>query len=142
PAAEQDRLAGLLRDPAAAATVALARPNMGIARLLGEKEVSPELRLDAVRLVQRALGGLTAPKARGTVWEGYTRRRPEPALPAEARALLRAAFPSGHADLDRELARTLAMVEDDDGSTLRKVADRLTPGSDPVEDVHYLIVLA
>jgi putative heme-binding domain-containing protein len=142
PAAEQDRLAGLLRGPAAATTVALARPSVDVARLLGEKDVSPELRLDAVRLVQLALGGLTAAKARGTVWEGYTRRRPEPALPADARALLRSAFPSGHTDLDRELSRTLAMIEDDDSAMLGKVADRLTASSDPVEDVHYLIVLA
>jgi putative heme-binding domain-containing protein len=139
---EQGRLARLLRGPAAATTVALARPNMEVARLLGGKEVAPELRLDAVRLVQRVLGGLTATKARGTVWEGYTRRRAEPALPADPRALLRAAFPSGHSDLDRELARTLAMVEDEGAATLRKVADRLTAESDPVEDVHYLIVLA
>jgi putative heme-binding domain-containing protein len=140
--AEHDRLVGLLRGPAAATTVALARPSMEIAHLLGEKDISPELRLDTVRLVQLALGGLTASKARGTVWEGYTRRRREPALPADARAMLRAAFPSGHADLDHELTRTLAMVEDDDPATLRKVADRLTTGSDPIEDVHYLIVLS
>jgi putative heme-binding domain-containing protein len=140
--AGQGRLAGLPRGPAAATTVALARPSMEIAHLLGEKDISPELRLDTVRLVQLALGGLTAAKAHGTVWEGYTGRRPEPALPANARALLRAAFPSGHADLDRELARTLAMVEDDDPATLRKIADRLTADSDPIDDVHYLIVLA
>jgi putative heme-binding domain-containing protein len=142
PVAEQDRLAGLLRGPAAATAVALARPRVDVARLLGEKDVSPELRLDAARLVQLALGGLTAPKASGTVWEGYTRRPPEPALPADAQALLRSSFPSGHADLDRELSRTLAMIEDDDSATLRKVADRLTAGSDPIEDLHYLIVLA
>src|SRR5262249_27460332 len=35
-----------------------------------------------------------------------------------------------------------AMIEDEDGATLRKVAGRLTANSDPVEDVHYLIVLA
>ncbi|HZY84979.1 MAG TPA: hypothetical protein VFE78_09120, partial [Gemmataceae bacterium] len=141
-AAEGDRLTKLHRGPDAAITATLARPTLGIARLLGEKDVSPELRLDAVRLLQLALGGLTAAKARGTVWEGYTRRRPEPTLPDDARALLRAAFPSGHADLDCELSRTLSMIEDDDSAMLGKVADRLTSGSDPAEDVHYLIVLA
>src|SRR5262249_36529698 len=69
-----------------------------------------------------------------------------PEFGSDARALtvaaLRRAFPSGHADLDRELSRTLAVLEDDDPATLAKVADRLTAGSHPVEDLHYLIVLA
>jgi putative heme-binding domain-containing protein len=65
-----------------------------------------------------------------------------PASRAATLAALRAAFPSGHDDLDRELARTLAMAEDDDPATLEKVAALLTEASDPVEDLHYLIVLA
>jgi putative heme-binding domain-containing protein len=44
--------------------------------------------------------------------------------------------------VDREISRTLAVLEDDDPATLAKVADRLTARSDPVEDIHYLIVLA
>src|SRR6185437_6747232 len=47
-----------------------------------------------------------------------------------------------HADLDRELSRTLAVMEDEDSATLDKIAARLTADSDPVEDIHYLIVLA
>ena len=108
-----------------------------------------EPRLDAVRAVQLALGDLTAAKLVGTVWEGYSPRR-DPSGPAGAGgacakeatiATLRAAFPSGHAELDRELARTLAMVEDDDPATLEKVAGLLTESSHPVDDFHYLIVL-
>jgi hypothetical protein len=83
-----------------------------------------------------------AKKAAGTVWEGYTPRTAGQPVPEKARAALRAAFPSGHADLDRELSRTLAMIEDDDPAVLGKVAERLTKDSDPIEDVHYLIVLA
>src|SRR5262249_39709479 len=37
---------------------------------------------------------------------------------------------------------TLAMLEDDEPTALTKIADRLTDSSDPVEDTHYLIVLA
>jgi putative heme-binding domain-containing protein len=61
---------------------------------------------------------------------------------AGALAALREAFPSGNEDLDREASRTLAMVKDEAPATLDKVAARLTATSDPVEDVHYLIVLA
>jgi putative heme-binding domain-containing protein len=60
----------------------------------------------------------------------------------ESIARLRDAFPQGRADLDRESSRTLAMVEDNDAQFLNKVAERLTATSDPIDDIHYLIVLA
>ena len=100
------------------------------------------MRLDAVRILQLALGDLMAAKVKGTVWEGYLRRRSDIKVPAEVCSALRTAFPSGHANLDRELSRTLAMIEEDDPGTLAKIAAKLTMDSDPVEDIHYLIVLA
>jgi putative heme-binding domain-containing protein len=112
------------------------------APLLRTTDLSPRVRLDAVRLVQRALGDLTDPKSKGTVWEGYSRRRETPALPGHVRHLLRISFPSKDPDLDRELARTFAMIEFDDPLTLVKVAERLRPDSDPVDDLHYLTVIA
>ncbi len=100
-------------------------------------------RLTAIRAAQEALGGLTAPRAKGTVWEGYSPRRE---IERKERLLvsdrLEGAFPSGDADLDRELSRTLAMLEDDDDALPAKVAARIGAKSDPIEDVHYLIVLA
>jgi putative membrane-bound dehydrogenase-like protein len=112
--------------------------------MLPVKEIRPEVRLGAVRLLQRSLGGLMSPKMKGLVWEGYSAR---PATQDGGHVVLaarqlREALPSGHADLDRELSRTLAMIEDDDPGTLARVADKLTTDSDPVEDVHYLIVFA
>lgn len=96
-----------------------------------------------VRLIQLALGDLMSEKAKGTVWEGYTPRQvPDKALANEALPALRQAFPSGKPDLDREIARTLAVLEDDDPATLAKVADKLTATSPPIDDVHYLTVLA
>ena len=118
---------------------ALAR---AVAVLAAGKE-TPRVRLAAVRLIQRGVGDMVAPSCRGMIWEGYSIRKPhgkqEHGKPLTA---LRAAFPSGAADLDRELSRTLAMLEDGDAATLRKVADRLTPSSDPLEDIHYLIVVS
>ena len=91
---------------------------------------------------KRTLGDLMSP-SEGTVWEGYTRRRDTPAVPETVRVALRNAFPSGDADLDRELSRTLAMIEDDDPATLAKIAARLTSRvAIPIDDIHYLIVLA
>ncbi len=152
---EQEKLDRLLVRPHERLTCRLARPGWDVADLVlgGGKGASrppsnrdsaqpADVRLAAVRLVQRALGDLSAARARGTVWEGYSRRRAEPALPERVRAVLRAAFPSGQPDLDRELSRTLALVEDDDPALLARVAGQLTPRSHPTEDVHYLAVLA
>jgi putative membrane-bound dehydrogenase-like protein len=107
-------------------------------------DAGPEARLAAVRVLQKALGDLMAPEFKGTVWEGYSPRRAplDRERLKEAAPALRQAFPAGHADLDRELSRTLAVIEDDDPATVIKVADRLTAESDPVEDLHYMIVLA
>jgi putative membrane-bound dehydrogenase-like protein len=112
------------------------------ARLLASPDQPHDLRLADVRLVQLALGGLVAPKARGTVWEGYTPHRPAGSLPLPAiKQSLRSAFPSGDADLDRELSRTLAMLEDDDPQLPAEIAGKWTARSSPIEDLHYLIVL-
>lgn len=129
-------LATYLDDPAAAAGRAT--------NLLQASDVSEELRLDAARLLQLAAGGLTARAERGTVWAGYT---PRAATVARGQAdavvaAVRRVFPTGKPDLDRECARLLAVVEAEDSALMEQVAARLTADSDPVEDFHYLIVLA
>src|SRR5205814_6198690 len=60
----------------------------------------------------------------------------------EAAAAVRSAFPTGDHDLDRELSRTLAVLADEEPAAVTKVAATLTADSDPVDDVHALIVLA
>jgi len=107
-------------------------------------DAHPGARIAGVRLFQLALGDLSSAKSRGTIWEGYTPRRVEPDkdLAARVRKVLRTAFPTDNADLDREISRTLAMLEEDDPATLTKIADKLTAASPPVEDTHYLTVLA
>jgi putative heme-binding domain-containing protein len=111
---------------------------------LTAKDAAPEIRLAAVRLVQLALGDLGSPKAADTVREGYTSRTAplDPKLTAAALPALRTAFPSGQADLDREISRTLAVLEDDAVETLTKVADRLTADSSALDDIHYLTVVS
>jgi putative heme-binding domain-containing protein len=113
-------------------------------RVAPGKQPDPQVRLAAVRLVQRSLGDLMSPRAKGLVWEGYSARLATLDRERVARAapVLGQSFPSANADLDRELSRTLAMIEDDARGVLDKVADKLTEDSDPVEDLHYLIVFA
>jgi putative heme-binding domain-containing protein len=103
----------------------------------------PADQLDAVRLLQVALGDLTDPKSTGGAFEGYTPRVPiERGVARTTAASVRPVYPTGHRDLDRELSRTLAMLADDDPAAAVKVAAALTADSDPVEDVHGLLVLA
>jgi putative heme-binding domain-containing protein len=133
------------RDAVTAALLAVNDPDVlfaHAARAAADAGAFPALRLQNVRLLQRALGDITSAKAKNTVWEGYTRRSETAAVPDAVRAALRKAFPSKDADLNRELSRTLAMIEDDDPATLTKIAERLTADSNPIDDIHYLIVLA
>ena len=53
-----------------------------------------------------------------------------------------AAFPSNHADLDRELARTLGMLAHDDGDLRGRVLARCDADSSPADDVHFLACYA
>jgi putative membrane-bound dehydrogenase-like protein len=112
------------------------------ADIVQDSHAAVEARLAAVRLLQLSLGDLTAASAKGTAWEGYSIRGGPVDKDRGAAVLtaLRAAFPTGHADLDREVSRTFAMLEDDAPATLERGAARFTAESHPVEDIHYLIV--
>jgi putative membrane-bound dehydrogenase-like protein len=118
--------------------------------LLQQRRVATFNKLSFVRIVQLALGDLVSPKARGTVWEGYTLRRDHESLEKQfgkeqlqdVVKTMRSLFPSGKADLDRELSRTLGLLEDPDPQTLGRIANKLAATADPIEQVHYLIVLA
>lgn len=97
--------------------------------------------LAGVRAVQRYLDGPPGTMVRGTVWEGYTRAKGK-ALSRIDRAVFRAAIPSKNDLLDFEMARTLAMIEDDDFLVTAKVLAKLGNEKKPSDDVHYLICLA
>ncbi len=142
----QQHLFAKVKSLEARLTVGLAGPGgtdfKSVLHLIADKELASGLRLDAVRLLQLYLGDIGDLKKKGTLWEGYTRRKPKPdASPLMGQAL-RDAFPSGQIDLDRELLRTLAMLEDDDLELPTRVVARLTPESHPTEDFNVLTVLA
>jgi putative membrane-bound dehydrogenase-like protein len=144
------KLDGEARLPAEQVTLGLAAyrddPTVVIrraARLLADSGAPTEFRLDAARLVQLAAGDLTARAERGTVWAGYTPRTEIEKDQADAiAAAVKQVFPTGRADLDREFSRLLAVVGAEDSALMERVAAQLTADSDPVEDFHFLIVLA
>jgi putative membrane-bound dehydrogenase-like protein len=112
--------------------------------VVGGKASAAE-RLDAVRLVVRALGDSNLESPPVEAHADYS-LPPSTALDrALAHRILvsvRPIFPSGHARLDEEAARLLAMLEDDDPATLAAAAAFLRPESHPTSDMHYLIVLS
>lgn len=114
------------------------------AQVLKSRDAPREVRLAAVRVIQRAMGDIGNTMARGTAFEGYSPRAENAVdiLTTSTRAAISDAFPSGDAELDREISRTLAVLEVSDSSLLARVADQLTDKAGPVEDIHYLIVLA
>jgi putative heme-binding domain-containing protein len=123
---------GVLRaDPAAALDNGLT--------LLKKSKIA-ERRLDGVRLVQLALGDIGARNSIGTIWEGYSARRPT--IDDKTAQALASAFPSGHANLDRELARTLGMLTYKDADLRERFLARFSEDSSPSDDVHYLACYA
>ncbi len=98
----------------------------------------PEVALAMLRLWQLYAGDIGAKQTRGLVFEGYTLRQPADA----SFPWLDRVFPSGHSDLDREITRSWALIHEPDPDSAAEMVKRLTAGSNPVEDLHYLIVLA
>src|SRR5581483_3124343 len=114
------------------------------ARLLADKDAALDVRLAAARTLQKLVGDVCASDEEGTVWEGYSPREAKvpAARAANVAAAVRLVFPAGNPDLDRELCRVFALVEDREPETLNMIVERLGAGSHPVEEIHYLIVLA
>ena len=106
------------------------------------KEVA--LRLEALRLIMLALGDvdIESPLERGMV--GYVARKADNVSVADRAMLaerLTPLLPSGDAELDRELARVLAMLEADVPGLPERVTAKLTDTSTPQDDLHYLFAL-
>jgi putative heme-binding domain-containing protein len=118
-------------------------PPIDLCLQLYDHALDAELRLEAVRLLQKALGDMRVQPGQLEVYSGYSANaldRVDGASREKIVARLGPAFPSGEADVDRELARLLAMLSADSPGLLEAIASRWTDESDPRDDVHYLIV--
>jgi putative heme-binding domain-containing protein len=96
-----------------------------------------------IREWERRAGDIGTKAAMGTVFEGYTVPSPE-AIPADFVASMVASFriSNPYRPQDLELTRLFAIVADGDASPFGQIAGKLTRSSDPLDDTHYLIVLA
>ena len=110
-----------------------------------EGNYSPELKLEAIRTVQIALGDLGSSDKLPPVFDGFAgwidltphERELDP-----LRISLAKLFPTGDRLNDLEISRTLAMLTPVNADLLNKVLEKLTEESHPVDDLHYLIVAA
>lgn len=109
--------------------------------LLADARAERAVRLAALRLVELAIGDVSAKSARGTVFEGYSRFRELP-VPRRLAELVAAGYPSDDAEVDREWLRLAAMIALDSPELLERAARRITDQSDPIEDLHLLIASA
>ncbi|MBC7817385.1 MAG: hypothetical protein IAG10_10890, partial [Planctomycetaceae bacterium] len=107
-----------------------------------EGQHSPSLKLQAARLLQLALGDMVATSGI-PAFEAYSTKLDLSAFERDLdplRVRLADTFPTGDADVDRELSRALAMLSLANTKLLDKVLAKITDDSDPVEDIHYLLV--
>ena len=119
-------------------------PTLAIA-VLKKYDNPVSLKLDAVRLLQLALGDMGPAQSRPSVFDGYAstvnledyERELDP-----LRVQLAEIYPTGEQRLDEELVRLLAMLTTFSGKVIDSFCDRLTEDSDPIEDIHYLVALA
>lgn len=116
-----------------------------IGMLVLQKSEHPELKLEAIRLMQMGLGDCGAIGKVPAAFESYA-----PALDLQTaereldtyRISLADAFPTGNARVDYELARLLAMLQPFNPELLNKILAKITDESHPTDDLHYLLVAA
>ena len=117
---------------------------MKISLTILEGQHPPSLKLQAARLLQLALGDMV-PASGVPAFEAYSTKLDLSAFERDLdplRGRLADTFPTGDADVDRELSRALAMLSLANTKLLDKVLAKITDDSDPVEDIHYLLVAA
>jgi putative membrane-bound dehydrogenase-like protein len=134
----------------------LNRPKLDVARVqsivptlavsvLKSKSYDNELKRDAVRLLQIALGDFGPATGHLATFDGYASRIDLEPLERDLDPLrieLAALFPTGDIPLDRELLRLLAMLTLFNGGLVDAITEQLTDETDPIDDIHRLAALA
>lgn len=117
--------------------------DLGRRVLMGNHPVA--LKLEAVRMLQMAIGDLGGPEGIPAVFEGYASMQdlaPHERELDPLRIAVADAFPTNDRRLDLELSRLAAMLAPFNDSLLGKLLDKITDDSLLVDDIHYLIAAA
>ena len=109
-----------------------------------EETDSPTLRGEALRVLQRTLGDVQIQPGQAEVFSGYRVGREKffKECSVHIAASLAPAFPTPDAEVNRELARLLGMLGEEDLKLLDALSRQWTSQSTTEDDVHYLIVSA
>ncbi len=106
---------------------------------------TPSLRLEAVRVMQIALGDCGPGRSVAPMFDGYTSRidlKPHERELDPLRIRVSQLFPTKNAEVDFELARVIAMLQPLNSGLLDRVLAQISEKSNPVRDIHYLCVAA
>ena len=114
-------------------------------KLKSSDNAKEQLRL--ICLIHRELGTIGSLTSEYAFKEGYSFKNFAQQTESEAytkslKERVHELFPSSDLELNRELSRTMALLLDDNPSTLSKLLKQITPTSAPIDDIHYLFVLA
>jgi putative membrane-bound dehydrogenase-like protein len=123
----------------------IGHPDLETARALFAEAETPADRLEAVRLIELCLGDVRVEPTVPDAYAGYAAARPLPDDPAVLARLARTladALPSGSVALDREIARVLGMVQQEQPQQLERIAALLSAATTVEDSIHYLIVLS
>jgi putative heme-binding domain-containing protein len=113
-------------------------------KIFGKTE-SPTLRLEAVRVMQIALGDCGPGRSVAPMFDGYTSTldlKPHERELDALRIRIAQLFPTRNADVDFELARVIAMLQPLNAPLLDRVLDQISEKTNPIRDIHYLCVAA
>ena len=106
---------------------------------------APDTQLEAVRLLQVALGDIRTSGGTTELDTGYSAHSLVAMSQATRQRLvegLSTAFPSGNISLDRELARTLGILQADASLVGEAIAAQWNQASHPHDDAHFLLCMA
>ena len=121
------------------------RPKLAVALRVLNSNGPRKLKLDALRLIQLALGDVGPKKGRPPVFDGYLPKRALDRFERDldpARIQLAKLYPTGDAAVDVELGRALAMLTPYNPDLLDRVLAKIGKESSPIDDIHQLIVAA
>jgi putative membrane-bound dehydrogenase-like protein len=113
--------------------------------VLSEPQWSARQKLDAIRLIQLALGDVGPQSERAAVFDSCAPRQNLAEFDLELapiNTVLSDIFPTGTPLFDKELLRLLGMLAPVNRTLLPNILSGITADSSPADDIHRLIVLA
>ena len=113
--------------------------------VLTARDSSIDLKRDAVRVLQLALGDAGPAKDRPPMFESYASRTPMDGIERELNPLVTkvaGTFPSGDSLLDHELIRVIAMTAPLNRELFTKLLTSITESTLPSDDIHRLAAVS